>query len=60
MDYPELTFQKADKEIVERFSYKDVVRSHQTMGDLFIDFHDRGAVENYRRELDLPVTSVHH
>ena len=50
--------EKADKEMVERFSYKDVVRSHQTMGDLFIDFHDRDSVQNYQRSLDLNTASV--
>ncbi|MEE9361475.1 MAG: glycoside hydrolase N-terminal domain-containing protein [Cellulophaga sp.] len=44
---------KADKLIVERFSYKSVVRSHQTMGDLFIDFQDKKNVENYTRSLSL-------
>ncbi|MCX2679763.1 glycoside hydrolase family 95 protein [Galbibacter sp. EGI 63066] len=45
---------EADKEIVERFSYKGVARSHQTMGDLFIDFSDENKkVENYKRSLSL-------
>lgn len=42
----------ADSLIVERFSYKAVTRSHQTMGDLFINF-ENGKVENYTRKLDL-------
>ena len=29
------------------------VRSHQTMGDLFLNYHWKGEVENYRRELIL-------
>ncbi|ULC58049.1 glycoside hydrolase family 95 protein [Flaviramulus sp. BrNp1-15] len=42
----------ADSLIVERFSYKQVARSHQTMGDLFINFEDK-KVENYTRKLNL-------
>lgn len=49
---------QADKEIVESFSYKDVVRSHQTMGDLFIDFKDRGTIENYHRSLNLAEAGI--
>ncbi|MFD1163722.1 glycoside hydrolase family 95 protein [Hwangdonia seohaensis] len=45
--------QEADKLIVEKFSLKSIVRSHQTMGDLFIDFHQKKEVENYRRALNL-------
>ncbi|MCM4156999.1 glycoside hydrolase family 95 protein [Gramella sp. AN32] len=45
--------QKADSLIVERFSYKGIVRSHQTMGDLWIDFGDDRKVDNYTRSLDL-------
>ena len=45
--------EQADREIVDRFSYQGVVRSHQTMGDLYVDFPDRGPVENYRRTLSL-------
>lgn len=45
--------EQADREIVDRFSYKSVVRSHQTMGDLYIDFPGRGPVENYKRSLNL-------
>jgi len=44
---------QVDKLIIERFSYKTVVRSHQTMGDLFIDFQDKKEVENYTRSLSL-------
>ena len=43
---------EADKAIVERFSKKGVKRSHQTMGDLFIDYPDK-KIENYKRELNL-------
>jgi alpha-L-fucosidase 2 len=42
----------ADSLIVERFSYKWVSRSHQTMGDLFINF-DKKEPTNYKRELNL-------
>lgn len=45
--------QEADSLIVAFFSYKSVVRSHQTMGDLFLDFKHRGQVNNYRRSLSL-------
>ncbi|WP_418603184.1 glycosyl hydrolase family 95 catalytic domain-containing protein [Hwangdonia sp.] len=45
--------QEGDKLIVEKFSLKSIVRSHQTMGDLFIDFHQKKEVENYRRALNL-------
>ncbi len=44
---------KADQLIVERFSYKTVKRSHQTMGDLWIDFHQEKKISNYTRALDL-------
>lgn len=43
---------EVDKLIVEKFSYKSTVRSHQTMGDLYIDFDDDRKVENYKRSLD--------
>ncbi len=43
---------EADYLMVEKFSKKDIVRSHQTLGDLFLEFnHD--AVTDYRRELNL-------
>lgn len=42
----------ADRLIVERFSYKGVTRSHQTMGDLFIDFEDK-ETSHYTRQLNL-------
>ncbi|NJB72661.1 alpha-L-fucosidase 2 [Saonia flava] len=44
---------EADKLIVDRFSYKGVSRSHQTMGDLYIDFQKERKIENYSRSLDL-------
>jgi len=44
---------KADKLIVEKFSYKSIKRSHQTMGDLFIDFQKDKKIENYKRSLDM-------
>ena len=44
---------KADKLIVEKFSYKSVKRSHQTMGDLFINFQKDKKIENYKRSLDM-------
>ncbi len=43
---------EVDKLIVEKFSYKSTVRSHQTMGDLFIDFDSVTKIENYKRSLD--------
>lgn len=43
---------EADREIVERFSRKAVVRSHQTMGDLYIDLPFE-EVQDYRRSLSL-------
>ncbi|WP_020533110.1 glycoside hydrolase family 95 protein [Flexithrix dorotheae] len=44
--------QEADKLFVEKFSRKGVVRSHQTMGDLFIDFNHEN-ISDYRRELNI-------
>ncbi len=44
---------KADKLIVEKFSYKSIKRSHQTMGDLFINFLKDKKIDNYRRSLDI-------
>ncbi|WP_186757687.1 glycoside hydrolase family 95 protein [Echinicola salinicaeni] len=41
----------ADRLIVEKFSKGRVVRSHQTMGDLFIDFDRQAEIENYTRDL---------
>ena len=42
-----------DSLIVAKFSYKTIVRSHQTMGDLYIDFAKEKTVENYSRSLSL-------
>ena len=43
---------EVDKLIVEKFSYKSVLRSHQTMGDLYINFKNENIVTNYRRSLN--------
>ena len=43
---------EADEMMVEKFSRKDIVRSHQTLGELFIELnHDN--ITDYRRELNL-------
>lgn len=42
----------ADNLFVEKFSRKEVIRSHQTLGDLFIDF-DHNNISDYHRELDI-------
>ncbi|MBT8315950.1 MAG: glycoside hydrolase family 95 protein [Maribacter sp.] len=42
-----------DSLIVEKFSFKSIVRSHQTLGDLYLDFQDEKQVENYKRSLSL-------
>ena len=44
---------EVDSLMVERFSYKTIVRSHQTMGDLYIDFLEDKSVGKYSRELNL-------
>ncbi len=44
---------EVDKMIVDKFSYRSIKRSHQTMGDLFIDFQKTGKIENYKRSLSL-------
>jgi len=44
---------KVDQLIIDKFSYKSVKRSHQTMGDLFIDFDETKTIENYKRSLSL-------
>lgn len=45
---------EADQAIVEAFSHSGVVRSHQTLGDLWIDWTDKESpVSNYKRSLDL-------
>ena len=42
----------ADSLFVAKFSNKTIVRSHQTLGDLFIEL-DNTKIKNYRRTLDL-------
>lgn len=42
----------ADKLFVDKFSNKSIIRSHQTLGDLFIDF-DHQNITDYRRELNI-------
>ncbi len=43
---------EADQLMVEKFSRKDIVRSHQTLGELFIELnHDN--ITDYRRELNI-------
>ena len=44
--------EKADSLFVGKFSRKTVIRSHQTMGDLLIDF-DHKNITDYRRELNI-------
>ena len=44
---------EVDKLIVDKFSYKTIKRSHQTMGDLYIDFQKGKKIENYKRSLSL-------
>ncbi|MCM4171549.1 glycoside hydrolase family 95 protein [Arenibacter sp. TNZ] len=44
---------EVDAAYMDKFSYKTVIRSHQTMGDLFIDFKGDKDVEDYRRSLNL-------
>ena len=45
---------EADQMIVDKYSLKSVSRSHQTMGDLFIEFdYDSTLVNNYKRSLNL-------
>ncbi len=53
---------EADKLIVGRFSYKSILRSHQTMGDLYIDFRKDKKIEDYKRSLNLDdaLVSVHY
>ncbi len=44
--------EEVDKLIVDTYSRKNIVRSHQTLGDLFIQF-DHKNITDYRRDLDL-------
>jgi alpha-L-fucosidase 2 len=43
---------EADKLFVDKFSNKNVLRSHQTLGDLYLEF-DHKDISNYKRSLDL-------
>ncbi len=43
---------EADKLYVEKFSRKEVIRSHQTMGDLWIELNNKN-ITDYKRELDI-------
>ncbi|MDX2429521.1 MAG: glycoside hydrolase family 95 protein, partial [Bacteroides sp.] len=43
---------EADQLVVEKFSRKAITRSHQTLGELFIEFNHQN-ITDYRRELDL-------
>ncbi len=42
----------ADEMFVEKFSRKTVVRSHQTLGDLFLKFNHKN-ITDYKRDLNL-------
>ena len=44
---------QADRFIVDKFSKGKIIRSHQTMGNLYIDFQDEMPVEKYTRALSL-------
>jgi len=43
---------RADETLVDKFSRKSVIRSHQTLGDLFVDLGHKN-ITDYQRELDL-------
>ena len=43
----------ADSLFVNKFSRKSIIRSHQTLCDLFIDFEGHTNVSDYRRELNI-------
>jgi alpha-L-fucosidase 2 len=46
--------EEADREIVKRFSRDAVVRSHQTLGDLYFEWNNTAKpLTEYRRQLDL-------
>ncbi len=49
---------KADSLLVLKFSRKGVTRSHQTMGDLWIDFDNKETVAFKKRSLDLATATV--
>jgi len=44
---------EVDSLLVEKFSYKSILRSHQTLGDLFIEFKGDQLISNYKRNLNL-------
>ncbi len=46
-------FHQADKFVVDKFSYKSIKRSHQTMGELIIDFQKDKKIDTYKRSLSL-------
>ncbi|MCB9057400.1 MAG: glycoside hydrolase family 95 protein, partial [Calditrichae bacterium] len=56
-----LLFQNRNKEadalVVEKFSQKSIIRSHQTLGDLYINLGFKD-VKNYQRELNLNTACV--
>ena len=43
----------ADSLFVSKFSRKRIVRSHQTLGDLYITFKNHDKISHYRRDLDI-------
>jgi alpha-L-fucosidase 2 len=46
--------EEADRELIKRFSRGGVTRSHQTLGDLYLDWKNAETpFTNYRRQLDL-------
>ena len=45
--------QAADSIFVSKFSRKRIVRSHQTLGDLYIAFKNHNKITSYRRDLDI-------
>jgi len=49
---------EADKLLVKKFSNKGIGRSHQTLGDLFIEFEHK-KITSYKRELSLNDATVH-
>lgn len=50
--------QQADELIVEKFSRKGIVRSHQTLGELFIEWEHK-EISDYHRELNLSKAVAH-
>lgn len=44
--------EEADKLLLNKFSRKRIIRSHQTMGDLWIDFNHQN-ISDYKRELNI-------